>query len=827
MTQDFASDDRAEHPTVRSAAAAFAAERRQLLHDQRAHRRDALVDQAVGVVMARSACGSAEAVAQLAAIAERTRRPLADVAADVVAEASGRSVEPAERSDTLRLRPEIAGLDRAADGDDLARVLIAEALGFSHPGAAAIGLLDDEGTVAVVGSHGFPARGIRRWRRIPPAVDCLMNRALRAGRPVWTDATTPDPPPPLGEPAGADRARTRVAVPVRFGRALIGVVELAWPASAELDERARRHAEAVVRSVGPSLLRTLGTDTPAGPARHAGSGGSGGAAAPAGSGGAAAQAESGGAAGPASSGGSAGPAGSAGSGGAAGPAGSGASALVPAGAAAEDSAWQDLLDLMDQPALALAEDTVAPGALGRFRVIGANGPAGELMSPAPTDGTLADAVPWLLAADLPERLAAVLNTGAPHRLRVQTGPLGVDALTAVRVGVGTLVVVCERASLDPTAADGTLERLARFGTWRWDVDGDRVAWSAEALRIVDAPGLGDSAGIDRPPYTVHPDDTEAERRFVKTLTVERRPAEAEFRILHYGGEPTRVRVTAEPVGDDGGEHAVAGVVGVVQDVTELRRAETGLEVARVQLAAQRSRADAERQLASALQLAVIPSAARNQPPRSGVQIAARYRPASASAGVGGDWYSVFPLRDDKLLLAIGDVAGHGLPAASAMADLHHGLRGMALAETRPGRLLTLLNELVETMPQFTIASACALLWDPATRRLTWGNAGHPAPLRIRGGVPEPMYDAVGPMLGADPRAVYEDCEADVASGDVLLLYTDGLVERRQVGDDETIAHLLQQTRYPDADLDRYADRVLDGARSDTDDDVCVLAVRFE
>ena len=270
------------------------------------------------------------------------------------------------------------------------------------------------------------------------------------------------------------------------------------------------------------------------------------------------------------------------------------------------------------------------------------------------------------------------------------------------------------------------------------------------------------------------------------------------------------------------------MVGVIQDVTEWRRAETALEVARVQLAAQRSRADAERQLASALQQAVIPSAARNQPPRSGVQIAARYRPASASAGVGGDWYSVFPLRDDKLLLAIGDVAGHGLPAASAMADLHHGLRGMALAETRPGRLLTLLNELVESMPQFTIASACVLLWDPANRRLTWGNAGHPAPLRIRDGVGTCRCTTpVGPMLGADPLAVYEDSEADVESGDVLLLYTDGLVERRRVGDDETIAHLLYQTRYPDADLDRYADRILDGARSDTDDDVCVLAVRFE
>jgi serine phosphatase RsbU (regulator of sigma subunit) len=162
-----------------------------------------------------------------------------------------------------------------------------------------------------------------------------------------------------------------------------------------------------------------------------------------------------------------------------------------------------------------------------------------------------------------------------------------------------------------------------------------------------------------------------------------------------------------------------------------------------------------------------------------------------------------------------------------MADLHHGLRGMALAETRPGRLLTLLNELVEGMPSFTIASACVLLWDPATRRLTWGNAGHPAPLRIRGPRAAPLDEGVGPMLGADPRAVYEDCEAEMASGDVLLLYTDGLVERRRVGDDETTAHLLDQTRDPDADLDRYADRLLAGARSDTDDDVCLLAVRFE
>jgi serine phosphatase RsbU (regulator of sigma subunit) len=272
---------------------------------------------------------------------------------------------------------------------------------------------------------------------------------------------------------------------------------------------------------------------------------------------------------------------------------------------------------------------------------------------------------------------------------------------------------------------------------------------------------------------------------------------------------------------------VVGVVGVVQDVTEWRRAETALEVTNVQLAAQRSRADTERQLALELQQAIVPGAARNQPPHSGVEIAARYRPASPSAGVGGDWYLVFPLPGGRLLLAIGDVAGHGLPAASAMADLHHGLRGMALAETRPGRLLTLLNELVAGMPGYPIASACCLLWDPATRRLTWGNAGHPAPIRIDGEATGPLPDHLGPMLGADQAAHYEDVELAVDSGEVLLLYTDGLVERRRVAEDETMDYLLSQAADPDEDLDEYADRILAGARSDTDDDVCVLAVRFE
>lgn len=765
------------------AARELAEYRERRTRQSRAHRRDALVDQAVGIIMARSGHGSAEAVAQLAAIARRSRRPLAEVAADVVGEASGAAdvdVDAPPAPDTVRLHPGVAGLDRASDGDDLARVLLTEALGFSGAAAAAVGVLDDDGTIAILGSAGFPAREVRRWRRIPPAVDCLVNRAVRGGRPVWVDSTgaagVADRPPAIGDTGGTGHG-PRVAAPIRSGRMLIGVIELAWPASAAApDSHTRREVEAVVQSTGAALLRMLGPDL---------------------------------------------------------------RVPEPMGTAGE-SAWQDVLDLFAVPAFVVTGLADERGGLDRLRVAARNDAAAELMAPeepaapagpAPDDRALSVLVPWLTGAGLPETLATVARTGAPRGQRVDTGRLGVDAVSVARVGPGSVLVVCQRA-VDTAAGAGAgaglaLERLARFGTWSWEPARDRVHWSAEALRIAGAPALGGPSGIDRPPFTVHPDDAEAERRFIKSLTTEGRSAEVEVRIVHYGGEPTRVRLAAEAIGGAGGSGTPAAVLGVIQDVTDWRRAETALEVVRVQLAALRSRADAERQLALALQQAIVPGAARNQPPHSGVEVAARYRPASTAAGVGGDWYSVFPLADGKLLLAIGDVAGHGLPAASAMADMHHGLRGMALAETRPGRLLTLLNELVDGMPDYTIASACCLLWDPATRRLTWGNAGHPAPIRMRGDQAWVLDDHVGSMLGADPAAVYEDAELAVDSGDVLLLYTDGLVERRRAGEEETIAHLLDQARDPDADLDRYLDRILGEARSDTDDDVCVVAIRFD
>jgi serine phosphatase RsbU (regulator of sigma subunit) len=267
------------------------------------------------------------------------------------------------------------------------------------------------------------------------------------------------------------------------------------------------------------------------------------------------------------------------------------------------------------------------------------------------------------------------------------------------------------------------------------------------------------------------------------------------------------------------------VIGIVQDITDRRRAEVGLEVAQVQVAAQRGRVDAERQLAALLQQIIMPVEPVSLPAAAGVDIAARYRPASAAAGVGGDWYGVFPLPGSGVLLTIGDVAGHGLSAASAMAQLHHALHGLAHIGAGPAELLGYLNVMACALPSFTLASACCALYDPADRRLRWANAGHPSPVLVRSGTAEPLAALGGTMLGADSEGRYCEAVLDVAVGDVLLLYTDGLVERRRGGEDE-IAPLLAAAARPEDDLGSYVDRLLSGARSDTEDDTCLIAARF-
>ena len=474
-------------------------------------------------------------------------------------------------------------------------------------------------------------------------------------------------------------------------------------------------------------------------------------------------------------------------------------------------------------------------------VVAANVAAADLLVPAPDERRLpgrklTELMPWARPSGLLGALREVLETGTPLRIHehgyedaVESGgrarPRSVS-VGALRIEPGLLLVTLRpnrgTAGTDP-AWEEKLHRLAGTGPWEWDVRAGTIYWYAQSLAVLGSGLAPGPLADDQPPYAVHKDDAEEHDAFFGALVRDARPGHAEIRVLQPTGAVRHIRIGGDPVTDEAGE--VVRVYGSVQDVTDRRRIQTALEIAQVQLAARRSRADSERQLAGLLQQVIMPTGQASDA-LPGIEIATRYRPASAAAGVGGDWYGVTRLSDGKLLLHVGDVAGHGFPAATAMARLYHALHGLAVTGDGSARLLHWLNKLTCELPEFTIASACCALYDPAARALRLASAGHPNPVLVRDGratvVPKPQ----GGMLGVDANGEFEEQELAIEPGDVLLLYTDGLIERRRRAPEENIASLLDYATRPTEDLEAYADRILDRVRSDTDDDACLLAVRF-
>jgi serine phosphatase RsbU (regulator of sigma subunit)/PAS domain-containing protein len=451
----------------------------------------------------------------------------------------------------------------------------------------------------------------------------------------------------------------------------------------------------------------------------------------------------------------------------------------------------------------------------------------------PIGRRLTESLPWCVPSGAFEAFREALLTGVAFHDPEHTYIDPADperrsrtvSLSAARLDESTLLV-CLRPTapaVDRLARAARLQRMAGTGSWEWDVAAGLVHWSAEALLALGARTPPGPTPADRPPYTVHPDDQPEHDRLMNTLAAGR-PAQAEFRVVRPDGAARHVRVVGEPIPGEGG--AVASVFGTVQDVTERRRAETALEIAHIQLAAQRSRAESERQLANLLQQVIMPVEPVRLAPTARVEVAARYRPAGVGVGVGGDWYGIFPLPDARLLLTVGDIAGHGFAAATAMAQLYHALHGLAMTGEDSDRLLAWLNTVTCDLPDFTLASAVAALYDPADRRFCLANAGHPSPVLVRDGRARTMPSPGGRMLGIDPRSEYGQDTIVLAPGDTALFYTDGLIERRKHSHDEDTGRLLADAARVEDDLNAYVDRLIERADSDTDDDACVLAVRF-
>ncbi len=159
-----------------------------------------------------------------------------------------------------------------------------------------------------------------------------------------------------------------------------------------------------------------------------------------------------------------------------------------------------------------------------------------------------------------------------------------------------------------------------------------------------------------------------------------------------------------------------------------------------------------------------------------MQVSARYLPADARYGIGGDWYDAIPLADGRTLLMIGDVAGHDARAAVAMGQIRAAAR--ALAPTHePARLLEALDRFVTATSGQTMVTAAAVLLDPRRGSLTYSLAGHPPPLLREPGSTATPLDRVEPPLGMLVATRAQHTVA-LVPGSTLVLYTDGLIERR-------------------------------------------------
>ncbi|MFF2411718.1 SpoIIE family protein phosphatase [Streptomyces sp. NPDC058092] len=228
-----------------------------------------------------------------------------------------------------------------------------------------------------------------------------------------------------------------------------------------------------------------------------------------------------------------------------------------------------------------------------------------------------------------------------------------------------------------------------------------------------------------------------------------------------------------------------------------------------------------RNTAVTLQRSLLPQPA---PPEL-LEVATRYEPAGTSTEVGGDWFDVIPLAGDRTALVVGDVMGSGIDAAAAMGRLRTATATLAGLDLPPAEVLQHLDRITAGLEPY-IATCVYAEYDPHSDRCHIAAAGHLPPALTRTGQrPELLDLPTGAPLGVG-GVPFEAATIPLRPGDQLVLYTDGLVERRRVAIDERLNVLLDVLDGPDRSLDETCDRLLDSLRDPDDhDDVAILIAR--
>ncbi|GIH02542.1 hypothetical protein Rhe02_06090 [Rhizocola hellebori] len=475
--------------------------------------------------------------------------------------------------------------------------------------------------------------------------------------------------------------------------------------------------------------------------------------------------------------------------------------------------------------------TDATGAVIDFRLAAAGAAAQDIggrAGDARLGQTVAQLYPTVIGGPLWKLYHQVFADGRPGSLsgfEHQEQRSGVAALTRFDISVhrvcGGLLVWWNRLDEAQRRLEQT-ELLGNLGWGEYDLITGQVAWSPGMYRIFERdPAAGPMTRAEQTALIVAEDQQlrEAAWQLLDTGMV----SDLTIRV-RVGDGVKHLRLLANTANDAEG-HPVK-IYGVVQDVTAPETSRSAVEQLRGELRSKELSMLAEHRLAGQLQQIIQPLPAA--PFTLGrLQVLVRYLPAESTLQVGGDWFHTLALRDGRVVLAIGDAVGHGLAAATAMAHLRYSLQAWArIGIGDPPQLLAHLNELCLQLG--TTATAIVAIFDPADLTLRWARAGHPLPLHTRNGATAALPRVDGILLGATAEAVYTDAAVGLHPGDLVVFFTDGLIERRggTTSDDSLqnlIANLSALKSTPDSQLLARLSELV--SKPSTFDDTCVLAIR--
>jgi serine phosphatase RsbU (regulator of sigma subunit) len=245
---------------------------------------------------------------------------------------------------------------------------------------------------------------------------------------------------------------------------------------------------------------------------------------------------------------------------------------------------------------------------------------------------------------------------------------------------------------------------------------------------------------------------------------------------------------------------------------------------RIALSIQRAQLyEREHLIAQTFQRSLLPE---RLPEIPGLSVAARYLPAREEAKVGGDWYDVLELPGDSVGLVMGDVVSHGIRAASIMGQIRSAIRAYALDRESPGGTLTKLNTVVRGLDKRETATAVYFALDLVERTFCFASAGHPPPLVIDpAGDARFLEEGRSVPLGAHAGTRYREAVVRLEPGSTIVLYTDGLVERRGSSLNQGLERLVSEASGRPAEPESLCDRLIGALVGDQPppDDVALLA----